>query len=341
VHSLSPSQRAAFLKAILALKSSGLYDHFVEVHHVVFDLPDPGVAHMVPAFGPWHRLLLSEFEKALRNIDPTVALPYWDWTITQSKFDAWLAAHPNTRLNLADADDIFADNFMGGDGQPVPFKDWKAWLPLDGASRGGYYDTKVLTRTIMPPAPALKPATNLPNQTDVRTTLAQKDYDVAPWNMGVTSFRNFLEGWQGTKSRMHNGVHVWIGGHMSTGISPNDPLFFLHHGMVDNLWDLWQTTTLKNLKDQSGITTSNFDADLRVLGYAPIFGGPYGSNLNDQILVNYNNGKANVRDVIDTATLGYQYRRAGSDGVGEAALLIPAANKFRTTMSFVHGSQKF
>jgi hypothetical protein len=55
------------------------------------------------------------------------------------------------------------------------------------------------------------------------------------------SFRNFLEGWTGTtEPLMHNRVHVWVGGSMAPGTSPNDPVFFLHHCNIDRLWALWQ-----------------------------------------------------------------------------------------------------
>ena len=36
----------------------------------------------------------------------------------------------------------------------------------------------------------------------------------------------------------HNWVHSWIGGTMlDTSIAPNDPVFFLHHGFVDCVWE--------------------------------------------------------------------------------------------------------
>ena len=41
---------------------------------------------------------------------------------------------------------------------------------------------------------------------------------------------------------MHNRVHVWVGGSMSPGTSPDDPVFFMHHCNVDRLWALWQHT---------------------------------------------------------------------------------------------------
>jgi tyrosinase len=40
----------------------------------------------------------------------------------------------------------------------------------------------------------------------------------------------------------HNALHVWIGGHMATAGSPNDPVFFLHHCNIDRLWAKWQVT---------------------------------------------------------------------------------------------------
>jgi hypothetical protein len=56
------------------------------------------------------------------------------------------------------------------------------------------------------------------------------------------SFRNAAEGWLSDRGEpeMHNRVHVWVGGSMQPGTSPNDPIFFLHHCNVDRLWALWQ-----------------------------------------------------------------------------------------------------
>ncbi|WP_438030315.1 tyrosinase family protein [Sorangium sp. So ce233] len=55
------------------------------------------------------------------------------------------------------------------------------------------------------------------------------------------SFRNVLEGWAGASGpENHNRVHVWVGGSMAPGTSPDDPIFFLHHCNIDRLWALWQ-----------------------------------------------------------------------------------------------------
>jgi tyrosinase len=72
-------------------------------------------------------------------------------------------------------------------------------------------------------------------------------YDRANWDMSANSFRNKLEGWRDAQTpprqppRMHNRIHVFIGGSMAPASSPNDPLFFLNHCNVDRQWEAWLT----------------------------------------------------------------------------------------------------
>jgi len=44
----------------------------------------PGWAHQDSVFFPWHRELLYQFEKLLQSADPSVTIPYWDWTRHQT-----------------------------------------------------------------------------------------------------------------------------------------------------------------------------------------------------------------------------------------------------------------
>ncbi len=54
----------------------------------------------------------------------------------------------------------------------------------------------------------------------------------------------------------HNGVHMWIGGVAAGGTSPGDPAFYLHHNMVDKIWQKW--TDLGRISTFSNATVPGF-----------------------------------------------------------------------------------
>jgi tyrosinase len=60
-----------------------------------------------------------------------------------------------------------------------------------------------------------------------------------------SNLTNFPRGWTdafepAVESAPHNPVHNLIGGAMANvSISPRDPIFWLHHGNIDRLWDAW------------------------------------------------------------------------------------------------------
>ena len=119
--------------------------------------------------------------------------------------------------------------------------------------------------------PVVDPATGevvltqvtLPTQQDVQDAIAIPEYDRQPWDesLNLNTFRNVLEGWW-RGPRLHNQVHVWVGGSMGPGTSPNDPAFFLHHCNVDRIWADWQSAN-------------------PAVGYEPQAGGPQGHNVGD------------------------------------------------------------
>jgi len=87
---LSNPEKAAFTNAVLALKkrpsvlhpgdpSRSRYDDYPEIHLNAM-MAMPGWAHRGPAFFPWHRELLLQFENDLVASDPAVTIPYWDWS---------------------------------------------------------------------------------------------------------------------------------------------------------------------------------------------------------------------------------------------------------------------
>lgn len=292
VSDLSPTEKATFVNAVLGLKTApslisnaqtavtngggtpNRYDDYVWIHSVV-----GAGAHRGPAFGPWHREFLRQFERDLRQVsgNPNITVPYWDWT---------------TARTAADAGWPFTSDFLGDIGDPItgqistsPFADPTQWrinirnagdttLVLKrGRGVWGQVEAPTGTFTFDPPT-----------RGNVLPALGVGSFDVAPFhsNPGAltptqraaqmnVAFRKFLE-WA-----LHDSLHVWVGGlwnfdaagnpqdggHISfPPVAVNDPAFWLHHCNVDRLWTIWQQRNL-------------------LLPYQPAAGANVGHNLND------------------------------------------------------------
>ena len=310
--SLTPAQRAAFANAVLALKNkvpsqlglSNRYDDYVQTHMNSM-MATPGWAHQGPTFEPWHRELLYQFEKDLQAVDPTVTIPYWDWTVDQDP------TQPGTP---------FTNEFMGGNGDSGqndkvttgPFAhdagNWNLNVISNDAQVGDTVD--YLRRQFGINAPTL------PSPAELGVALQETVYDVAPWSSASASgFRNHLEGWiaagpnpNDQPPQNHNRVHVWVGGTMLPMTSPNDPIFWLNHCNIDRLWSVWQS-------QQPGSAA-----------YLPASGAAPGHNLNDNMIFFQSPqpapwpGTATPASVINHHVLGYWY----DTDAPQATLLTPS-----------------
>ncbi|MFF7639278.1 tyrosinase family protein [Streptomyces canus] len=230
VSTLTSAEKRRFVNAVLEVKRRGEYDEFVRTHIEYYTSDgEEGLraAHMTPSFLPWHRRFLLELEKALRRVDSSVSVPYWDWTRDRTATSApWTA------------------DLLGGNGRITdhrvtagPF----AYAAGHWTIKEGVTDGKFLTRDL---GRARDPIA-LPTRSELESALAERVYDVSPWDSTVTKgFRNKLEGWgtgRGSVAwRNHNRVHRWVGGAMLGGASVNDPVFWLHHAFVDLQWTRWQ-----------------------------------------------------------------------------------------------------
>ncbi|MFE7130731.1 tyrosinase family protein [Streptomyces sp. NPDC057638] len=219
---LSAAEKSAFVNAVLELKRRGVYDEFVTLHRTRF-IQDMNPAyvrtgHNTPSFLPWHRQYLIAFERELRTIDASVSIPYWNWVIDRSP-----TASPWTPDLLGGGG--LGTNFQVLDG-PFAYAtgNWPITVQID--------THPFLRRTLGGTYP-------LPRQSDVDQAMAATVYDAPPWNENSpNTFRNILEGNWG--AFLHNQVHTWVGGQMAQPVSPNDPVFWLHHAFVDKLWADWQ-----------------------------------------------------------------------------------------------------
>ncbi len=228
VSKLTSGERRRFVEALLEIKRRGEYDEFVRLHieHFRGD-GDRGLraAHMTPSFLPWHRRFVLDLETALRSVDDSVTVPYWDWTRDRSTTSV-----------------PWTDDLLGGNGRPVdrrvmtgPF----AYATGNWTLRARITNVEFLTRDL---GRSRRPIA-LPTRDDLNWALKDPVYDVSPWDSTVTKgFRNKMEGWGRSSNpwRNHNRVHRWVGGTMLGGASVNDPVFWLVHAFVDMQWQRWQ-----------------------------------------------------------------------------------------------------
>jgi tyrosinase len=198
-------------------------------------------------------VLLLEFERELQAVDPSVTIPYWDWTVDRM---------PTSTLWQA--------NFLGGNGTGSddrvadgPFAGQNGRWRITIADEVGSPD--FLRRNMG----GQDTARNLPTSDLQQRVLTRTPYDTEPWDDMLRN-ENDPAAWGGFRIGLeiplHNLVHRWVGGNMLDMSSPNDPVFWLHHCNCDRLWSLWQF-------QHPGTA-----------GYLPGAAGPLGHNFNDTLI---------------------------------------------------------
>ena len=268
---LTAQEKSRFVAAIKALKRSGMYDHHVRDHMTAVLSIRPNPAHQGPAFFPWHRYCLYVFERELQMVDPGVTIPYWDWTRDSSPTSS-----------------IWAADFMGGNGRSTDLQ----VMTGPFAYSTGEWTLTVRDNNRTPPF--LRRSfgvlqSSLPTATQAARSLGLTPYDAAPWNSTTSNgYRMFSE------APIHNVVHRWLGGTMFQASSPGDPVFWLHHCMIDRLWAMWQR---RNPNQR----------------YVPASGGPSGHNLNDPMWPwTTQASPPTPASVLDYRALGYTYDDEGT-----------------------------
>jgi tyrosinase len=260
VTQLSAPDLERFRTAMEAFKQRGDnkgYEYFANWHWVAFSLCE----HHNDLFLPWHRGYLYHFELALQDIDPEVTIPWWNWM-----------DEPGLPAAFTDA------ATAGGRKNPL--------LKAPIRPSGVQVDPNWPTETSRDPGAPQNPA---PVPPPLRMVVAgsQTAYD---WMMSSTSYEQFEQRcW-----RLHDNIHLWVGGSMSDqSWAGYDPLFWAHHSMVDRLWRLWQSTHPSAVPNPAVLSTSLTFASAPSL---------------------------KVSDVLDVKQLGYDYAAqvavASSGGAG-------------------------
>ncbi|PVU85806.1 hypothetical protein BB559_006812 [Furculomyces boomerangus] len=173
-------------------------------------------------FFPWHRRFVTHYQLLLQRIDPNIVIPYWDWTSN------WNAPERNIALSPS----MFGGNGRGSqrcvrDGISA---NWERTLPSSQCITRNYRNGNT-------PGPFWPPDA-------VGQVISQ--------NTRFSTFSRNIE------NGCHGNVHIGIGGDFLEMWAPNDPLFFMHHAMVDRIWSVWQEANQRRYND---ISSTTFDGN--------------------------------------------------------------------------------
>ena len=160
-------------------------------------------------------LSIERFENALRKHEENASIPYFDTTL-----DSVL---PNPADSV-----IWSDDFLGDNSGPVTSGTFANWPMIPGCFG------KLHRHAGRPQAPS----TYLISKSDIQHVLSLNTFQ----DINADPSQQSLE-------RIHNGVHVWIAdgdrmGQMNTvTCAPADPVFYMHHGYIDCIWELFRQTS--------------------------------------------------------------------------------------------------
>lgn len=279
---LSSKDKKKYISAVLCLQSKpsktarsvapgarSRYDDFVLVH-----INQTFTIHATGNFLSWHRYFVWAYETALRDECGYKGYqPYWNWgrysnnPINSPLFDGSDTSlsgnglyYNHTGVLITGAPppfDVIPPGVGGGCVTAGPFKNMSVNLgpvfpsisgvPPNPQQDGLGYNPRCLRRDINPHSAAVT-ATNY-------TYALITD----PLHADIYWFQTVMQGqFPEGKWGVHTGGHYTIGGDPGGDFftSPNDPAFFLHHGMIDRVWWIWQTQNLSaRLKAVSGTIT--------------------------------------------------------------------------------------
>ncbi|KAL6407532.1 tyrosinase [Ilyonectria robusta] len=273
---LSPSERTAYINAVTCMTTKPSkadpafapgartrYDDFVAVH-----INQTLSIHGTGNFFTWHRYFTWAYETALRTeCGYKGTQPYWNWfesvefkdsplfdgSATSMSGDGTYVAHNGS---LSGLNNIYIPSGNGGgclkDG---PFKGLTVNLGpvspgMDGmevSPTGALgYNPRCLVRDLSRyPGKTWFTASNLFNLT------------LGAASGSIALFQNEFQGRFGDEFLgVHAAGHFTMGGDSADLFSsPNDPIFFLHHAMVDRMYWVWQALHPAKAKDIAGTIT--------------------------------------------------------------------------------------
>jgi hypothetical protein len=191
------------------------YDDFALIHGQSLQ------QHGTVWFLSWHRVFLFKFEEQLRKHKPCAVVPYWDWSLdAPSEIGSPVFGASQLGGKLGIGTDFCVDT-----GSTATIFSPAGTAPFGSASNSHS------TPAGMPTCVSRRASVSA--FTDMSTLIGM---------CATASFATFAPNIEGSP---HGSVHMYVGGtslgHMGNiKWSPDDPLFWLHHGFIDAVWAAWQ-----------------------------------------------------------------------------------------------------
>ncbi|KAE8346534.1 hypothetical protein BDV24DRAFT_175520 [Aspergillus arachidicola] len=286
------------------------YDDFVATH-----INQTQIIHYTGTFLAWHRYFIYEFEQALRDeCSYTGDYPYWNWgadadNMEKSQvFDGSETSMSGNGEYIPNQGDIklLLGNYPAIDLPPGsgggcvtsgPFKDYKLNLgPAALSLPGGNMTAAANPLTYNPRCLKRSLTTEILQRYNTFPKIVELILD----NDDIWDFQMTMQGVPGSGSiGVHGGGHYSMGGDPGRDVyvSPGDTAFWLHHGMIDRVWWIWQNLDLR--KRQNAIS-----------GTGTFMNNPASPNttLDTVIDIGYaNGGPIAMRDLMSTTAGPFCY----------------------------------
>uniref|UniRef100_A0A914EMP0 Tyrosinase copper-binding domain-containing protein n=1 Tax=Acrobeloides nanus TaxID=290746 RepID=A0A914EMP0_9BILA len=253
IRMLTDDERKRYFDAVFRLKETGVHDRFTAWHSLVAYM---GGAHAGPAFPGWHREFIKRYEIALREIDPEIAVPYWDTTLD--------GALPDATHSI-----LFTKDFLGTNSENDFLHDYRnISVDVDTKPFDRWYTPTIQNKTMDGKVYHTFPSSRIKR----RLTF---DFDKGPFPvrqemidflLSNRSIQNILAptfpqklgcpirgDMEGNFEYIHGFIHQFVGGsnpdlspdppfgHMGDpATSAADPIFFIFHSFVDYIFEMWR-----------------------------------------------------------------------------------------------------
>ncbi|KAG2787380.1 hypothetical protein JG687_00016868 [Phytophthora cactorum] len=219
------TEKAQYLEAVSLAMDLGFHQKFVQIH---VEFMSEKQAHQNCMFIYWHRMLLLGYENMLRSLDPKyrcLTLPYWDHL---SAYARQAAGQCNYLLGCTP---FLTDS--GGAMTGV-----SARLIIYNVSIAASYSTcvnqgilshfcgnnSVCAQCVTRGSKNYLASTRYPGEASLGSIVQQ-----------VFTYSDSAKFTQAVEGGVHNTIHSVLNGVMAWFQSPADPIFYLHHSLIDLL----------------------------------------------------------------------------------------------------------